>query len=99
MGAGHLKDNSDRRLAAFVFRPNEVGRPIVAPPGVPAARTLALRTAFAKTMQDPAFLEDAGKLRLLIEPQTGEAIVQLFTQLSAEAPLVMDRFLKITSSQ
>jgi tripartite-type tricarboxylate transporter receptor subunit TctC len=95
----YLKDESDRRLAAFVFRPNEVGRPIVAPPGLPAARTLALRAAFATTMEDPVFLEDAGKLRLPIKSQTGEAIVQLFTQLSVEAPLVLNRVRKITSIQ
>jgi tripartite-type tricarboxylate transporter receptor subunit TctC len=38
-----------------------LGRPYVAPPGIPAERAAALREAFAKTMRDPAYLEDAKK--------------------------------------
>jgi tripartite-type tricarboxylate transporter receptor subunit TctC len=38
-----------------------LGRPYVAPPGLPAERVAALRDAFAKTMSDQAYLEDARK--------------------------------------
>jgi tripartite-type tricarboxylate transporter receptor subunit TctC len=51
-----------------------MGRPYLAPPGIPEERKVALRSAFDATMKDPAFLADAAKLRLDISPITGAAI-------------------------
>ncbi len=42
----------------FLARTN-VGRPFIAPPGVPAERLAILRTAFADTMKDPGLLQEA----------------------------------------
>ena len=44
---------------------------MAAPPGVPADRLAALRRAFDATMKDPAFIAEAEKLQLEIEPMTG----------------------------
>ena len=38
-----------------------MGRPFVAPPGVPAERIKALQDAFAQAMKDPDFIEEAKK--------------------------------------
>ena len=45
-------------LDLFLARTN-MGRPFIAPPGVPADRLKILRTAFAQTMKDPALVQEA----------------------------------------
>ena len=45
----------------------EFQRPFVAPPGVPADRLALLREGFRKTLQDPAFLEEAKKVKLIVQ--------------------------------
>ena len=52
-----------------------LGRPYLAPPGVPPERVAMLRSAFEATMRDHAFLADANSLRLTINPTSG-AILQ-----------------------
>ena len=54
-----------------------LGRPYLAPPGVPAERVAALRASFAATMRDPAFLADAKQIRLDVALTSGEALQQL----------------------
>lgn len=55
-----------------------MGRPYVAPPGVPRDRARALQTAFAQMLSDPAFLAEARKLKLEINaPKTGPQVQAL----------------------
>src|SRR5262245_3901498 len=49
-----------------------LGRPFLAPPGVPADRVAILRKAFMDTMADKAFLAEADKAPLEITPIAGE---------------------------
>ena len=51
-----------------------MGRPYLAPPGIPDDRKAALRQGFNETMKDPAFLADAAKARLDISSIPGEQI-------------------------
>jgi tripartite-type tricarboxylate transporter receptor subunit TctC len=51
-------DQQRQALALFLARTN-VGRPFIAPPGVPQERLAILRTAFAQTMQDPGLVQEA----------------------------------------
>jgi tripartite-type tricarboxylate transporter receptor subunit TctC len=51
-------DQQRQALALFLARTN-VGRPFIAPPGVPADRLQILRTAFAQTMKDAALVQEA----------------------------------------
>ena len=60
-----------RNLAKVILASGDLGRPIVAPPGVPADRMKILRDAFDKTLTDPAFLAEAEKRRLEIDPTNG----------------------------
>jgi len=72
-----VKKPEDRHMLEFLMIQQEVGRPIVAPPGVPADRLAALRRAFDETMKDKAFLAEAGKLKLQIEPIGGAEMLNL----------------------
>jgi tripartite-type tricarboxylate transporter receptor subunit TctC len=51
-------DQQRQALALFLARTN-VGRPFIAPPGVPQERLAILRAAFAQTMQDPGLVQEA----------------------------------------
>ena len=66
--------DEDRKVLGLIVGSTIMGRPFVAPPGIPDDRRNALRKAFAATMTDPQFLADAEKARLDINPISGEAI-------------------------
>jgi tripartite-type tricarboxylate transporter receptor subunit TctC len=68
-----------------------MGRPLVAPPGVPAERVAALRAAFAATMTDADFLAEAQRLQLEIDPLGGEAIAKLLAGAYAAPRDIVDR--------
>jgi tripartite-type tricarboxylate transporter receptor subunit TctC len=55
-------NDTARTVLEIVTITGELGRPFMAPPGVPADRIAALRQAFDETMKDPEFLADAAKL-------------------------------------
>jgi len=69
----------------IVSRQN-IARPFAAPPGVPAERVNALRRAFDATMKDKEFLADAEKLKLDVDPLTGEQVAALIEQVAHTAP-------------
>ena len=81
----------DRQALTMLFARTEYGRPYFLPPEVPAARVEALRRAFDATMRDPAFVSDAAKLQLEIDPMTGEAVQALVGDLAATPPDVVAR--------
>jgi tripartite-type tricarboxylate transporter receptor subunit TctC len=81
----------DRKVFEFLFAPQEMGRPFFAPPGVPADRLAALRTAFERTLKDPAFLADADKMGIEVQHVGGEAIHTLLDRIYASPRDVIDR--------
>ena len=85
------KTDADRRALLMLFSRSEYGRPYFLPPDVPAARVAALRRAFDATMRDPAFIADAAKLQLDVDPMTGEAVQALVGDLARTPPDVVAR--------
>jgi tripartite-type tricarboxylate transporter receptor subunit TctC len=67
----------DRKMLRLVFARQVMGRPFVAPPGVPAERVTALRDAFLATLRDPDLLAEARKAQLEITPVSGQAVQAL----------------------
>ena len=88
-------DDDARALLEFAELPFQMALPLVAPPGVPAARMQALRAAFQAMVLDPAFLEDAGRIGLEISPVDGEAIVKLLERSMATPRAVIERYRKM----
>ena len=74
-----------RTLAKVILASGDLGRPIVAPPGVPADRIKILRDAFDKTLADPAFLAEAEKRRLEIDPTKWDEMESLAKEVMAYA--------------
>ena len=91
-----LKDPADRKVFELVVLPQEFGRPFIAPPGVPADRAAAMTKAFAQTLTDPAFLADAAKIRLSLDPLSGEEIVRLLDEAHKAPKDVIDRAAKFS---
>jgi len=59
-----------------------MGRPFVAPPGVPAPRVAALRIAFNKMVADPAFAASIKRLGRELNPVTGEDVQKLIARVT-----------------
>jgi tripartite-type tricarboxylate transporter receptor subunit TctC len=71
------KSENQQQIFKLIFARQVMGRPFLAPPGVPNDRASALRDAFARTMQDPEFLADAEKSLLEIAPVSGDDVEKL----------------------
>jgi tripartite-type tricarboxylate transporter receptor subunit TctC len=71
------KSEADKRTMRLLFARQSLGRPFLAPPGVPAERIAALRKAFMDAMNDKELLADAERSKLEITPVSGEEIQKL----------------------
>ncbi len=71
------KDETQKKMLRLVFARQTMGRPFIAPPGVPQDRLAALQQAFMATMKDKEFLADAQKGKLEIVPVAGPALQKL----------------------
>jgi tripartite-type tricarboxylate transporter receptor subunit TctC len=67
-------DDRSRRILALLGGGPDIGRSIVAEPGIPPERARSLRKAFTETMEDPEFVADMHRRRLGVEPLTGEEV-------------------------
>ncbi|MGH7247999.1 MAG: Bug family tripartite tricarboxylate transporter substrate binding protein, partial [Pseudomonadota bacterium] len=81
----------ERQALQLFFMRASIGRPFVAPPGVPPDRVAALRGAFDATMHDPAFLADAARLQLNVVPLTGQQLFNLVARAYATPPAIVKR--------
>jgi len=88
-------DDVSRRLATVVLASGELGRPYLAPPGIPGERLRILRQSFMKLMVDPAFLIDVKKRNLEADPSTGEELEKLAKEVVAQPPEVIERVKKL----
>lgn len=83
------KTPQERAVFQFLAANTAVGIPIVAPPGVPAARIALLRKAIADTMSDPAFLRDAERQRLPVRFTAGDEVQRIVRGLVSTSPDVI----------
>ena len=72
-----VTDPVKKQVLGLILVRQELGRPLAAPPGVPADRLEILRGAFDATMKDPQFPAEAAKLELEIEPLSAPEIDKL----------------------
>jgi tripartite-type tricarboxylate transporter receptor subunit TctC len=85
------KTEEQQKLLRFVFARQVMGRPYLAPPGVPPATVAVLRRAFMETMEDKEFLADAERLKFEITPVSGERIQALVAELYKTPPELTKR--------
>jgi tripartite-type tricarboxylate transporter receptor subunit TctC len=85
------QDAQARELIVFAETPLlTMARPFVAPPGVPADRMQALRTAFDAVHRDPKFLAEAEQVGIDISPVTADAMSRALDEMTRASPAVLD---------
>ena len=72
-----------RQMLKLVLSRQDMGRPFMAPPGIPDDRKMALRKAFDDTMRDPEFLAEAKLRKQEVNPVSGAEIDKLVAELYA----------------
>jgi tripartite-type tricarboxylate transporter receptor subunit TctC len=91
------KTDLDRQALELLFAPQEMAWPLIAPPGVPTDRVTILRRAFDATMKDPQFLAEAARLRIDVEPVTGEAMQKIVERIVRLDRNAIERALTLTA--
>lgn len=90
-----VSDPREKQVLALLLVRQEMGRPFVAPPGVPSDRIQVLRRAFAATLKDVDFLSDARRLQMEIDPLEGEEIEGLLKNVYAAPPAIVAEAAKL----
>jgi tripartite-type tricarboxylate transporter receptor subunit TctC len=85
------KNDEQRQILKLIFARQVMGRPFIAPPGVPQDRVDALRKAFMATMQDPEYLADAEKAQMEINPVSGEKVQALIKEEYSTPPEIAQK--------
>jgi tripartite-type tricarboxylate transporter receptor subunit TctC len=92
------KTEEQKQILRLIFARQVMGRPFVAPPGIPQDRAEALRKAFMDTMKDKDFLAEAEKAGLEITPVPGEQIQKLVQEVYNTPPEIAKKAGEIISS-
>lgn len=69
--------DEQREILKLISSAPGLGRPYIAPPGVPADRLAILRNAFDATLNDKAFLAEAEKLQMDIDPMRADETARI----------------------
>jgi tripartite-type tricarboxylate transporter receptor subunit TctC len=84
-------DEKSRRLLELLGGGPEIGRSIVAEPGIPAERAAALRRAFMDTMTDAEFVTDMHQHNLDVEPLSGQDVQGIVAAAAATPKQLVDQ--------
>ena len=84
-----------RRLATVVLASGDLGRPYLAPPGLPADFVKILRESFQKMMGDGEFLADAKRRNMDIEFTPADELEKLSQEVVHQPPEVIERVTKL----
>jgi tripartite-type tricarboxylate transporter receptor subunit TctC len=85
------RNDEERAILGAVMNATEVGTAFFTTPGVPADRLQALRRAFDAAMKDPELLAEAEKLKLAVNPLTGEDLQKLVVEVSNLPPALLEK--------
>jgi tripartite-type tricarboxylate transporter receptor subunit TctC len=86
---------ADRQIVELVLGRTLLGRPVVAPPDIPADRLALMRAAFHQAIEDPELRADAQAQRLSIDPIYGAEAQEIIGRLYRSPPDVVERLRKI----
>jgi len=85
------QDREKLQMIKLFLDSQEMARPFAAPPGIPADRKAALVAAFEQTMRDPAFLSEAQKQSMDVNPLSAKAMDELVAELYATPKPVIEK--------
>ena len=84
----HKTDEATKGLAKVLLAPDDLGRSLFGPPGIPADRIKVLRQGFIKMMNDPDVVAEAQKKRFEPNPISGDEIEGLIKELGQSAEVI-----------
>jgi tripartite-type tricarboxylate transporter receptor subunit TctC len=85
------RNPEEQEILKLVANAAEIGKMILASPGIPADRVTALRRAFDATMKDPEFMAELAASRVELGPMPGEELQKLVADLGAVPPAIIDK--------
>ena len=91
----HKTPEELKRFASVLLSPGAIGRPLMAPPNMPAERLKTLRDGYAKMIADPDFLADAKKREWDVEYISGEDLEAMAKKAINQSPETIARLKKI----
>ena len=92
------KTDEARQLIQMAHYAGAYARPFYLPPGVPKERVRILKTAFEETIKDKAFLAEAEKMKLTIEPVSAEDLARMIGGLGSLDPALLAKLKTILHS-
>jgi tripartite-type tricarboxylate transporter receptor subunit TctC len=84
-----VTDEARRNELRLFMVPQDMHRPVLAPPDVPAARVTELRTAFIAAVDDPQFKADLVKRAMQANPTPGDRVARMISDAYAMPPDVV----------
>lgn len=92
-----VQGETEKQALYLLLVDQKVGRPFIAPPGLPPGRAAELRQGFLDTLNDPAFRAEADKLKLEVAPIPGAEIDAMLARLSQTTPAALEHARKVAA--
>ena len=86
-----IKSDQDRQVVELIISGTYLGTPLAFGGGAPADRVKAVRAAFDATMKDEAFLADAGKLKVEVDPVSADALKRVVDRVLSSTKEIVAR--------
>jgi tripartite-type tricarboxylate transporter receptor subunit TctC len=99
IGREMTSDRNALALIEFAELPFFMALPFAAPPGIPADRAQALRSAFMTMCRDPEFVTEAEKIGIDMSPIDGDGILKMLAATAATPKDVIARYTAITAEK
>jgi tripartite-type tricarboxylate transporter receptor subunit TctC len=96
LAINYAKSDEARQLIQVgIHDAADIARPFVMPPKTPKEHVRAMRAAFMNTLKDPAFLAEAQKTKLEVDPVTGEQLERIVAGLVKTNPQILAKLKEV----
>jgi tripartite-type tricarboxylate transporter receptor subunit TctC len=92
----YVKTDEHKAMWNVMLAMATVGRPVAAPPGVPAAQVKILRDAFDVTMKDPDFLAEMERTGREVTPENAAEMQRLLHEVSGVPKATLTKLIDYT---
>ena len=79
----------------MILTGGELGRPMMATPGIPLDRVKILREAYARALKDPELLVEAEKNKMNVDASSGEELEEMIKKVMDQPKEVTERVKKM----
>ena len=93
-----IKADDVRQVWDLILAPKVMSRPYALPPGVPADRVAALRTAFERMAKDPAFLDEMERTKTEVSYVSGPEMEERIRKVYAYPKDIVARMIEAIAS-